>query len=413
MANKNRRTGRVEDPAQQHSSGPLPSPRPGKRTQHLPQIPLPFAPDSGSVIVSEREQLHALLSSLPVVLFVVDRQANLTMLEGKGVTLLARSRQTAVGSPFFELYPQNTETRRLLATAFAGTAVSWTEHRGDHLFVTTLTPLRDRDDSVTGLLGIGIETSGMVPTAGSSETAPHPLPGAPSLNNQYFAQVSHELRTPLNSIAGFANLLLKNRELHFNEQDLFYIQRIAGNATHLLGVVGEMMDLSVVETGRMKIAVSAVDLAGLIRETFAEIGIGSVSGSVELRTEIPADARPIETDRQKLKQVLINLLSNALKFTLQGSVTVSVAIDEFQRPIRIDVRDTGIGIPAENLEVIFEAYNRGEQAAGQDFEGTGLGLTISRALCRLLGYTIRAVSDPGKGSTFSIDCSRTPASQPR
>jgi signal transduction histidine kinase len=279
--------------------------------------------------------------------------------------------------------------------------------------VTTLTPLRNREDSVTGLLGIGIETPKTVPAAGSAESTAPSVTGASPLKNQLFAQVSHELRTPLNSILAFANLLLKNRELHFDEQDLFYLHRITGNAAHLLGVVGDMMDLTVIETGKVKIAISEVDLAELIRETISEIGSGSKPVSLELRTEIPANARPIETDRQKLKQVLINLLANALKFTQQGSVTVSVDVDEFLRPVRIDVRDTGMGIPTKNLEAIFDAFERGEQAAGQDIEGTGLGLTISRALCKLLGYTLRVASELGKGSTFTIDISQTPSSQPR
>jgi signal transduction histidine kinase len=387
------------------------SPRPGNRAQHQPQIPLPFASDSGIIAVSDREKLHELLSALLVILFVLDRNAILTTLEGKGVSLLPSLQQSMVGRHFLELYPDNSETRKHLAEALAGTAVSWAGQLGEHVFVTTLTPVRDRADAVTGLLGIGIVTSNNGRMAESGENADQSAAGTSPLKNHLFAQVSHELRTPLNSIVGFAHLLLNNKESHLDEQDLFYLQRITGNATHLLGVVGDMMDLTVIETGKAKIVVSEVDLAGLIRETIAEIRGGS--GSVELHAEIPENARPIETDRQKLKQILINLLANALKYTQHGSVTVIVGLDEFLRPVRIDVRDTGMGIQAENLEAIFDAFDRGKQGAGQEIEGTGLGLTVTRALCGLLGYTIRVVSEPGKGSTFTIDCSRTPPSQSR
>ena len=388
-------------------------PLPGSRAQHQKQIPLQFASDSGEIVPSDREKLHQLLSALPIILFVLDRNAILTTLEGKGVSLLPPLQQSLVGRHFLELYPDNSETRKHLAGALDGTAVSWTGHLGEHVLVTTLTPVRDRADAVTGLLGIGIVTSNNIPLAGSEENADKSAAVTSPLKNHLFAQVSHDLRTPLNSIVGFAHLLLNNKESHLDAQDLFYLQRITGNATHLLGVVGDMMDLTVIQTGKAKIVVSEVDLAALVRETIAEINGGAGPGSVELRAEIPENARLIETDRQKLKQILINLLANALKYTLQGSVTVIVGVDEFLRPVRIDVRDTGMGIQAENLEAIFDAFDRGNQGSSQEIEGTGLGLTVTRALCRLLGYTIHVVSEPGKGSTFTIDCSRTPASQSR
>jgi len=412
VADNKRPPDRADEHAQQDSAEGLTSPLPVTRRQHQPQISLPFAVDTGSIAVSDRVQLHALLSSLPVILFALDRQVHLTMLEGSGVMLLPPSQQSMVGRSFFEFYSQSEETRHHVTKALKGTPVSWTEHLGDHLFVTTLTPLRDREDSIVGALGVGIETHSIARAAESTERARQSAADVSPLS-QYFARVSHELRAPLNSIVGFANLMLKSRELHPDDSDTFYIQRITGNATHLLGVVADMMDLAAIEAGKAKITISEVDLGALIRETISETGKGSLPGSVGLRVEIQEDARPLETDRQKLKQVLINLLSNALKYTREGSITVTVSVDEFHRPVRIDVRDTGRGIPAGDLEAIFVPFEKGEKAAGQDIEGSGLGLTISRALCGLLGYSIGVVSEPGKGSTFTIELSQTTASQPR
>jgi signal transduction histidine kinase len=363
--------------------------------------------------VSDREQLQALFSSLPVILFALDRQANLTMFEGSGITLLVPAKQALIGRSFFDLYPENSQTREHLAKALEGTTVSWTGHLDDYMFVTTLTPLRSRADVVKGLLGIAFVTSDHVPPSVSKASADPSAAGESPFKNQVFARVSHELRSPLNSIVGFANLLLNNKESHLDEQDRFYLQRITGNATHLLGVVADMMDLTVIETGRVKVAISEVDLAGLIGETTSEIGGGPRPDAVELRTEIPESARPIETDRQKLKQILVNLLSNALKYTQHGSVTVVVKLDEFLRPVRMEVRDTGVGIRAENLEAIFDAFERGEQRTNQENAGMGLGLAVTRALCGLMGYTIRVTSEPGKGSTFTIDFSQAPAPQSR
>jgi signal transduction histidine kinase len=206
--------------------------------------------------------------------------------------------------------------------------------------------------------------------------------------------------------------LLDNKELHFDKQDLFYLQRIMGNATHLLGVVGDMMDLSVLEAGKAKVEISEVDLGALIGETLAELGAGPGPGHVELRMEVPGNALSMITDRRKMKQILINLLSNALKFTQQGTVSVVVGVDEYLRPVRIDVQDTGKGISTGNLEAIFDAFERGDQE-GPEVEGIGLGLTVTRGLCTLLGYTIQVTSEPGKGSTFTIDCANIPGPQSR
>jgi signal transduction histidine kinase len=412
VTDKKRPSDKVEDHAQEESRSSAASPRPPKRPQHQRQFSLPFSSDSGTVAVTDREQLHALLSSSPIIVFVLDRQARFTMFEGKGAALLPSTQQSWVGRTLVDLFPDDGNTRRRFVEALDGTIVNWTERLGDQMVQTTLTPVRDRQDMVTGLLGIGIVSSDNGPVAGPAASAPESVPEGSPLKNKFFAQVSHELRTPLNSIVGFSHLLLKNGESRFGEQDLFYIQRIAGNASHLLGVVADMMDLTVIETGKARIVVSEVDLADLIRETISEIGSGARHESPVLRAEIPQNVRPIEADRQKLKQVLINLLANALKFTQRGSVTISVGVDEFLRPVRIDVRDTGMGIPADKLEVVFEAFERGEQASGQEVEGTGLGLTISRALCRLMGYTLHVSSEPGKGSTFTIDMLHTTTAIP-
>ncbi|HTY36241.1 MAG TPA: ATP-binding protein, partial [Bacteroidota bacterium] len=184
---------------------------------------------------------------------------------------------------------------------------------------------------------------------------------------------------------------------------LFYVQRIIGNATHLLGVVEDMLSLTAIDNGKIAVSLKEVDLGELIRETMADFQSDESPGSVVVRSVIPPDALPLETDRQKLKQVLINLIANARKFTQRGTITVSLVVDQFLRPGRIEVQDTGIGIPEEKLKTIFEAFERVEGEAGLAVGGSGLGLTISRDLCRLLGYELSVESEPGRGSVFTIN----------
>ena len=140
-----------------------------------------------------------------------------------------------------------------------------------------------------------------------------------------------------------------------------------------------------------------------VNETVLQFERQIYDKNVALRVDVPQELAPIETDADRLKQVIINLIGNAVKFTEEGSVTVRVEADaESRRPVRIEVIDTGIGIPRDRLEGIFDAFQQVDASATRSFEGTGLGLTISRSLCHLMGYRIEVASEVGRGSTFSI-----------
>jgi signal transduction histidine kinase len=152
----------------------------------------------------------------------------------------------------------------------------------------------------------------------------------------------------------------------------------------------------------MEMAPSEVAIERVIYETMEQLEGRFVGTSVRPHVTMPPRLRPIQSDEQKLRQVLINLIGNAIKFTEHGSITVAVHVDEHDVPIRIDVTDTGIGIPHHRLASIFDTFEQGDASTGRRFGGTGLGLTISRALCRLLGYRLTVVSEVGVGSTFSV-----------
>jgi signal transduction histidine kinase len=414
MANEDRPSDRNKDPNYQDRSKSTPSPGSARRVSHRPQIPLPFAPDAGHQTLGEHEQLHAILAALPVVLFVLDRHANFIQIQGSGLDFLTNPLRQLVGRSFFELSPESPDARERFAQVLEGQSVRWTDRLGERVFEMNLSPLRQRGEIITGVMGIGIETSRRLAVDGDTqgETNGSSSVEESAIRSSFLARASHELRAPLNSIVGFAGLLSKNAESHSGEQDLFYVQRILGNATHLLGVVSGMLASSALETGKLKIEVSETDIGALVEETIAELQGHARAGTLNMRVEIPDDVIPIRTDRQKLKQVLINLLANALKFTKQGSIIVRVFVDEDRCPLRIDVSDSGVGIPADRLETIFAASDRGGRGADQNVEGAGLGLAISRSLCDVMGYKIHAESELGKGSTFTVELSRPAVSSP-
>ncbi len=234
------------------------------------------------------------------------------------------------------------------------------------------------------------------------EAALRAAESASRAKSEFLASMSHELRTPLNSVIGFTNVLLKNKAQNLLPQDLAYLQRIVSNGSHLLELINGILDLSKVEAGKMEIALGEVAIERVIYETLEQLEGRFVGTSVVPRVTMPPRLRAIESDEQKLKQVLINLIGNAVKFTEQGTISVVVHVDDADVPIRLDVVDTGIGIAPQRLASIFDSFEQGDASMRRRFGGTGLGLTISRALCRLLGYRLTVVSQLGVGSMFSI-----------
>ncbi|MDQ2952852.1 MAG: PAS domain S-box protein [Chloroflexota bacterium] len=220
--------------------------------------------------------------------------------------------------------------------------------------------------------------------------------------SDFLARMSHELRTPLNSIIGFANVLLKNKSGAFEESDISYLARIATNGRHLLGLINDILDLSKIEAGHMTLEMTEVSLEALVCQTVEEMEGQTRDRAVSLRAELPAHVLPFETDVARMKQVLINLIGNALKFTDNGEVVVRLEVDDRGRPIRLEVRDTGIGIPPDRLDAIFNVFEQAESMITRRFGGTGLGLAISRSLCDLMGYRLEVASVEGEGTTMLI-----------
>jgi two-component system cell cycle sensor histidine kinase PleC len=219
----------------------------------------------------------------------------------------------------------------------------------------------------------------------------------------FLATVSHELRTPLGSIIGFASLIAKNKGNNLQPQDLLYVERIRANGLHLLGLINDILDLSKIEASRVELERAPTWLPALVQEVVAQFAGAMRSTKIQLLTDMPPRLVPFYTDASKLRQVLLNLVGNALKFTPRGQVIIRVESDPVTRqPRRLDVIDTGIGIPAERLDGIFERFQQADNSITRHYGGTGLGLTIARSLCQLLGYQLTVRSEIDKGSTFSV-----------
>ena len=220
--------------------------------------------------------------------------------------------------------------------------------------------------------------------------------------SEFLARMSHELRTPLNSVIGFANVLLKSTKQALDDQSRAYVQRIRDNGTHLLEIINDILDLSKVESGRMDLVLETVDVNRLLTETVSQFAARGIDAP-PIEVDVPDGIAPLRTDPDKLRQVLLNLIANAAKFSSQGRIVVRALADARTAELqRIDVIDTGVGISPDRLERIFEAFEQADSSVQRRFGGTGLGLAIARSMCDRLGYALTVVSTPDVGSTFSI-----------
>lgn len=225
---------------------------------------------------------------------------------------------------------------------------------------------------------------------------------ASAAKSDFLARMSHELRTPLNSVIGFSNVILKAPASAFDAQVRSYVERIRANGTHLLEIINDILDLSKVESGRMDVVLETVDVARLVNETVSQFaGRGEAAPPIDV--ELPPHVEPLRTDPDKLRQVLLNLISNAAKFAQGGRVVVRGVVDPHSGALqRLDVIDNGVGITADRMHRIFEAFEQADSSIQRRFGGTGLGLAIAKSMCERLGYGLHVVSEPDAGSTFSI-----------
>jgi PAS domain S-box-containing protein len=223
--------------------------------------------------------------------------------------------------------------------------------------------------------------------------------------SEFLARMSHELRTPLNAIIGFSDLLLAGGAGALTPAQIDLLEPVARNGRHLLGLIDDVLDLSKIEAGRSDIAMREVDVGAILERLGSDFEPQLRDRPVVMETLLPAWGRPDPAwaDPVRLEQVVLNLVSNAVKFTRDGRITVRLVADPATRRVQwVEVEDTGIGIPADRLAVIFDAFEQAQSDTTRLYGGTGLGLTISRRLCDQMGLVLSVKSAVGAGSTFRI-----------
>jgi PAS domain S-box-containing protein len=223
--------------------------------------------------------------------------------------------------------------------------------------------------------------------------------------SQFLATMSHELRTPLNAIIGFSKILGKNKAENLSEKDLKFVDRIQANGAHLLTLINEVLDLSKIEAGQMTFTLVPCSVNSLVKAVLSLQESLAREKHIELHADFGADDEyvPFVADEHRLRQVLLNLVSNAIKFTDEGSVTIrALPHPGTRRVAAIEVSDTGVGIPSEDLGRVFQAFEQVDGKMSRRHQGTGLGLAISASLCEGMGMDIEIESVLGAGTTARI-----------
>jgi signal transduction histidine kinase len=212
--------------------------------------------------------------------------------------------------------------------------------------------------------------------------------------------MSHELRTPLNAIIGFTRIVSRNSHA-LPERQVDNLSNVLVSAEHLLALIDEILDLSRIEAGEVTLDVSETNVTDVLKEVIDSFEPLVDRPRVQLVVDVDTELPRVVTDGDKLRQILLNLISNAVKYTDKG--TIAVRAEAVDARLRVDVSDTGIGIPADELGKIFDEFHRANGGISPTRPGTGLGLTISRRLARILGGDVTVESAPGVGSTFTLD----------
>jgi signal transduction histidine kinase/CheY-like chemotaxis protein len=351
-----------------------------------------------SRLLNQTEQrLQLLLNNAPVLLFSLDKYLNFHIFAGKAADEFIEDNGVKprhvnhLFSGFSEL-PE-------LQEVMNGKVQVVTLQVHDKVFDTRLTPILNRQGQLAEIIGISLDITNRILAEKELLEAKNIAEKANIAKSVFLANMSHELRTPLNAILGFASLLVKQQTSE--EQQKKYLNTIYSSGEHLLLMINEILDLSKIESGKMEILLESIDITSMMLELEIMFQVQAVRKNLVFESLIDTNVpQYILTDSKKLRQILINLIGNAIKYTDKGLVSVWVHCDKISKKLLIDVKDTGAGIPDEMQGKIFQPF---KQVQSNYSDGTGLGLSIAKGIADLLGGEISVKSEYGKGSTFTLE----------
>lgn len=363
-------------------------------------------------LATERARLLAFIEHTPAAVAMLDNDMRYLAVSRKWMEDYNFAAQNIIGASHYTMFPNLDEERKLRHREILKGKV---DRREEDVFVDSLTeeqhfitlemrPWYKSEFVIGGMMIFTQDISGMIAQREELRAARIHADEANLAKSEFLANMSHEIRTPLNGVIGFTDLVLKTK---LDETQQQYLKIVSQSAGALLNIINDILDFSKIEAGKFELDIEKCDLFEM---TFQATDITTYqiqSKNLEMLLNLAPDLpRFIWVDDVRLKQVLINLLGNASKFTEQGEIELKVQpLEKFDEKclFRFSVRDTGIGIQQDKQEKIFEAFAQEDSSTTKKYGGTGLGLTISNKLLRMMGSRLQLLSTPGIGSTFYFD----------
>ena len=363
------------------------------------------ASDSGQLI------LRAVIDGLPDLIYVKDTEGRFLLANpAQRKFLTGNPEADLIGASDFSFFPNETATaffndeQEIIRTGLplVSQAEQMHDHEGNEVWIlTTKVPFRDRSGSIAGIIGIGRNVTARKQMEAELIKARIQADAANRTKSEFLANMSHEIRTPLNGVIGMTELAL---DTELSDEQREYLETVQLSAGTLLNVINDILDFSKIEAGRIDIEATDFDLRECVETTMKTLVHLAEARGLELLCDIGHDVPFIvQGDSTRLSQMIINLVGNAIKFTMQGQVAVKVETEPHRGEgavLHFTVSDTGIGIPRDKLNSIFDSFTQADASTTREFGGTGLGLTITSRLAALMGGKVWVESEPGKGSDF-------------
>ncbi len=370
-------------------------------------------PHGPPTLEGEHDLLRQIIETIPYYVFWKDRNSSYLGCNQLFVSITGHDKpEELIGKNDYDMPWRKEESdffreidRKVMDGGVAQLNVEEPQLRADgseRTLLTSKVPLRGDDGEVFGLLGIFADITDRKLMEQDLRTAKEKAEAASEAKSEFLANMSHEIRTPMNGIIGMADLLC---ETHLDDDQKTYADTIRGSAQSLLTIINDVLDLSKLDAEKMVLHPVDFELKACLSDVLMLFATQARDKGISLRLDL-ADNLPghVHADEARLRQLLINLVGNAVKFTESGEVEIKVSRRDDTRGMLLDVavRDTGIGIGKEELDSIFVRFNQAETSTTRRFGGTGLGLTISRMLTELMGGEIAVTSNIGEGSCFRL-----------